>query len=235
MGVDKSDMNHHLLLIRDDVDSIRQLQEALRSRGYTVATASKFEFVTDPDFANNFDLIVIDHSEPRIIAMDICAELRQREIEAPIVVLSSRDQVQHRVAVFRAGADDCLIKPVDLDELQVRIESLLKRALRHNKQEISSYEFAGRSVNFGQCELLRNGFRVELSERETRLLRYLAQNRGKTISRSALLQHVWGYHRAPLTRTVDVHILRLRHKIEDDPRDPRFIVTVPGFGYRFDG
>src|SRR5262249_32961711 len=103
------------------------------------------------------------------------------------------------------------------------------------KQEISSYEFAGRRVNFHQSELVRNGSKIELSEREARLLRYFIQNRGKTVSRSALLQHVWGYRQAPLTRTVDVHILRLRHKIEDNPREPQFIVTVPGFGYRFDG
>ena len=117
----------------------------------------------------------------------------------------------------------------------MRIESLLIRSVRKKKQEICSYEFAGRRVDFSQSELVRHGSTVGLSEREARLLRYFVQNRGKTISRSALLQHVWGYRRAPSTRTVDVHILRLRHKIEDNPRDPQFIVTVPGFGYRFDG
>ena len=228
-------MNHNLLLIRDDVHSMRYVTEALRGRGYSVATASQFEFGTDPALADQFDLIVIDHSEHRIDAMDICAELRQRDIEAPIVVLAARDQIQHRIAIFRAGADDCLIKPVDIDELQVRIESLLIRSVRNKKQEICSYEFAGRRVDFRQSELVLHGARVGLSEREARLLRYFVQNRGKTISRSALLQHVWGYRRAPSTRTVDVHILRLRHKIEDNPRDPQFIVTVPGFGYRFDG
>ena len=228
-------MNHNLLLIRDDVHSMRYVTEALRGRGYTVATASQFEFGTDPALADHFDLILIDHSERRIDAMDICTELRQRDIEAPIVVLAARDQIQHRIAIFRAGADDCLIKPVDIDELQVRIESLLIRSVRKKKQEICSYEFAGRRVDFTQSELVRHGSTVGLSEREARLLRYFVQNRGKTISRSALLQHVWGYRRAPSTRTVDVHILRLRHKIEDNPRDPQFIVTVPGFGYRFDG
>ena len=146
-----------------------------------------------------------------------------------------RDQIRHRVAFFKAGADDFLIKPVDLDELQVRVEALLIRYVRRKKQEIFYYEFAGRRVDFGHSELVRKGSTVSLSEREARLLRYFVQNRGKTISRSALLQHVWGYRNAPLTRTVDVHILRLRHKIEDNPKDPQFIVTVPGLGYRFDG
>jgi two-component system, OmpR family, alkaline phosphatase synthesis response regulator PhoP len=228
-------MDYQLLLIRDDTRSMRPVMEALRGRGYTVATASKFEFVTDPGLADNFDVIVVDHAEDGINAMDICAELRQRDIEVPIVVLAARDQIRHRVAIFKAGADDCLTKPVDLDELQVRIEALLIRYVRRKTQEISTYEFAGRRVDFGLSELVRNGSTVGLSQREARLLRYFVQNRGKTISRSALLQHVWGYRNAPLTRTVDVHILRLRHKIEDNPKDPQFIVTVPGLGYRFDG
>jgi len=123
----------------------------------------------------------------------------------------------------------------NLDELQARIESLLIRSERRKKPEIVNYEFGGRRVDFRRSRLSRNGTTVSLSEREARLLRYFVENRGKTISRTALLQHVWGYRQAPLTRTVDVHILRLRHKIEDDPKAPRFIVTVPGFGYRFDG
>jgi len=228
-------MDYHLLVITDDPKPTRLVTEALRDRGYTVATASKFDFVTDPGFADNFDLIVIDHAAPRINAMDICAELRQRDVEAPIVVLAARDQVQHRIAIFRSGADDCLIKPVDLDEFQIRIESLLIRSGRNKKQEVFSYEFAGRRVDFRQSELVCNGSRVGLSEREVRLLHYFVLNRGKTLSRGSLLQHVWGYRQATLTRTVDVHILRLRNKIEDDPSDPQFIITVPGFGYRFDG
>jgi len=162
--------------------------------------------------------------------------LRQRSINVPIVVLAAtHDHAQHRVAVFRAGADDCLVKPVDLDELQIRIESLLVRSDRTRFQEIAIYEFQGRLVDSNQSHLVRNGSRIDLSEREARLLRYFVQHRGKTLSRAALLRHVWGYPQASLTRTVDVHILRLRHKIEDNPKDPQFILTVPGFGYRFAG
>jgi len=109
------------------------------------------------------------------------------------------------------------------------------RWVRRKKQEISTYTFGVVEVDFCQSELIRNRSIIQLSERETRLLRYFVENRGKTISRSALLQHVWGYRFASLTRTVDVHVMRLRHKIEENPKDPRFLVTVPGLGYRFDG
>jgi DNA-binding response OmpR family regulator len=227
-------MDEHLLLIKDDVCSVKGIVEALRTRSYTVVTASKFEFVADPSLADNFDLIVIDHSEPRVSAMEICAELRFRRLEMPVVVLAARDQLD-RIAIFKAGADDYLVKPIDIAEMLVRIEALLIRASRIKNQEILSYEFGGRLVDFRRSSLLRDGSAITLSERESQLLRFFIQNRGKTISRSALLQHVWGYRHSPLTRTVDVHILRLRHKIEDNPKDPQFIITVPGFGYRFNG
>ncbi len=156
-------------------------------------------------------------------------------METPLIVLRDHDQAQHRVAVFKAGGDDYLLKPFDLDEMQARIDALLVRSVRKRKPEITSYEFAGVRVDFHRSELIRNASVIQLSERENRLLRYFVENRGKTISRSALLQRVWGYRYASLTRTVDVHILRLRHKIEENPKDPQLIVTVPGLGYRFDG
>jgi two-component system alkaline phosphatase synthesis response regulator PhoP len=228
-------MDHRLLIIKDGIRSASQVTDALRGRGFTVCAASNFEFTVDPGLADSFDLIVIDQSESKMNATDICAELRRRNVEAPLMVLTPCDQIQHRIAIFKAGADDYLVKPVNLDELQVRIEALLARSFRHKKQDLPSYEFGGMRLDPDRSELFRNGSTIELSEREVRLLRFLIENRGKTVSRTALLQHVWGYRQAPLTRTVDVHILRLRNKIEDDPKDPQFIVTVHGMGYRFDG
>jgi two-component system response regulator VicR len=99
----------------------------------------------------------------------------------------------------------------------------------------SVFRFGGLHVNFRKSEILRNGNRVRLSEREARLLQFLVMHRGATVSRDTLLEYVWGYRQAPLTRTVDVTILRLRKKIEADPRSPQFIITVPGVGYRFSG
>lgn len=228
-------MDQNLLFIRDDAGSMRRVTDALQARGYLVATRSNSEFSLDPAYATDFDLILIDHSEPEINALQICTELRQREVEAPVIVFAPPNPVQQRVAIFQAGADDYLLKPVDLDELHARVARLLERIVRMRKSDVIAYEFGPFRVDFRESELARNGSVIELSELESRLLRYFVENRGKTISRNALLQHVWGYNSAPLTRTVDVHILRLRHKIEDDPKRPRFIVTVPGFGYRFDG
>ena len=229
-------MDQHLLVVRADASSIiKDMIDGLRDRGYTVVAISKFELAVDPALAEHFDLIIVEHSQNRINALEICAELRHRNVETPLIVLTNQDQAQHRVAVFKAGGDDYLLKPFDLEELQARIEALLVRSVRKREPEITSYEFAGVRVDFHRSELIRNASVIQLSERESRLLRYFVENRGKTISRSALLQRVWGYRYASPTRTVDVHILRLRHKIEENPKDPQLIVTVPGLGYRFDG
>jgi DNA-binding response OmpR family regulator len=227
-------MDHHLLAIEDRHPNERSVTDLLRGWGYCVATVSSSTDAIEAGLADNADLIIINHCEPRINALRICAELRCRNLRSPLIVLAGRE-VQDRVAIFKAGADDYVLKPLDCEELQVRVQALLLRSYRRKKPDIASYEFGGMCVDFRESEIIRNGSRVELSQRENRLLRHFIENRGKVISRVALLRHVWGYRETPLTRTVDVHVLRLRQKIEHDPKDPQFIVTVHGFGYRFDG
>jgi DNA-binding response OmpR family regulator len=119
--------------------------------------------------------------------------------------------------------------------LRAITDLLAGRGYMVNGSQLSAFRFNGVRVNFRKSEITRNGSRVPLSERESRLLQFLVIHRGTTVSRETLLEYVWGYRSAPLTRTVDVTIMRLRHKIESDPRKPQFIVTVPGFGYRFVG
>ena len=227
-------MDHHLLAIEARGSNERSVTDLLRGWGYRVATASSDSDAIETGLADSADLIVINHSEPRINAMQICTELRCRNLRSPVIVLAGRE-VPDRVDIFKAGADDYVLKPIDCEELQVRIRALLLRSCRRRKPDISRYEFGGICVDFRESEVIRNGSKVELSQREVRLLRHFIENRGRVISRVALLRHVWGYRETPLTRTVDVHILRLRQKIEHDPKAPRFIVTVHGFGYRFDG
>jgi DNA-binding response OmpR family regulator len=227
-------MDHRLLVIEDRQSNERSVTDLLRGWGYCVATVSSSTDAIEAGLADNADLILINHCQPGINGIQICAELRCRNLRSSVIVLAGRE-VQDRVAIFKAGADDYVLKPLDCEELQVRIQALLLRSCRRKKPDISSYEFGGMCVDFRESEITRNGSKVELSQRENRLLRHFIENRGKVISRVALLRHVWGYREAPLTRTVDVHILRLRQKIEHDPKDPQFIVTVHGFGYRFDG
>src|SRR5579863_10259234 len=128
-------MDQNLLFIRGDAGSMRHVTDALHAHGYSIATRSNSEFPLDPVFAADFDLILIDHSEPEIDAISICAELRQREVDAPVIVFAPPDPVQQRVAIFKAGADDYLLKPVDLDELHARVARLLERTVRMRKSD----------------------------------------------------------------------------------------------------
>ena len=227
-------MDHHLLAVENHRSHEWSVTDLLRDWGYRVATASSNTDAIEIGLADSVDLIIINHCEPHINAMQICTELRCRKLRSPVIVLAGRE-VHDRIAIFKAGADDYVLKPIDSDELQVRIEALLLRSGRRKKPELLRYEFGEICVNFRESELVRNGSIIELSQLESRLLRYFIENRGRVISRVALLRHVWGYRETPITRTVDVNVLRLRQKIEHDPKDPRFIVTIHGFGYRFDG
>src|SRR5579862_6155701 len=134
-------MDQNLLFIRDDAGSMRHVTDALQAHGYSVATRSNSEFSLDPAYAADFDLILIDHSEPEINALEICTDLRLREVEAPVIVFAPPNPVQQRVAIFKAGADDYLLKPIDLDELHARVVRLLERIVRMRKSDVIAYEF----------------------------------------------------------------------------------------------
>src|SRR3989442_8229748 len=136
-------MDHHLLVVRADASAIKDIIDGSRDRAYSVFPIPTFELAVDPALAENFDLIIVEHSQNRIDALEICAELRQRNVETPLIVLADPDQAQHRVAIFKAGGDDYFLKPVDLDELQGRIEALLVGSVRKREPEVTSYEFAG--------------------------------------------------------------------------------------------
>jgi two-component system alkaline phosphatase synthesis response regulator PhoP len=148
-------------------------------------------------------------------------------------MLTARSELNNKVQGLKSGGDDYLTKPFETPELQARVEALLRRAASGARAEIKMYEFEEIQVDFINARILKSGKTIALGERENRLLRYLVERRGNVLSRDELLQEVWGYKSVPLTRTVDVHIAWLRQKIEDDPKNPQYIVTVHGQGYRF--
>lgn len=228
-------MSQRLFLVEDDPHLVRALTDLLGSEGYTLEVAIDGAIALDIAKSQRFDLIILDVMLPVVGGFEICNELRRSSIDTPILMLTARDQVNDKIRGFKSGADDYLTKPFDMDELRVRVEALIRRASRSGRTGSTEYRFGDVQVNLGELKLSRSGRIVSLSEREGRLLRYFIDNRGKVISRDTLLERVWGYNTAPYTRTVDVHILRLRQKLEDDPKNPTFIVTVHGFGYRFDG
>jgi two-component system alkaline phosphatase synthesis response regulator PhoP len=226
----------HLLLVEDEPNLLVTLGEVLRSWGYGLDTATSGEEALARTQQQVYDLIILDVMLPALSGLDVCKELRRRDTRTPILLLTAMDQLKDKVKGLRTGADDYVTKPFAMGELQARIEALLRRKRRDAPPPLSTYEFGGMRADFDKATLTRNEDVQVLTERECRLLRYFVENRGTIVTREALLLHVWGWSgSAAYTRTVDVHILRLRQKIETDARVPQFILTVHGLGYRFTG
>ncbi|HEX4999771.1 MAG TPA: response regulator transcription factor [Terriglobia bacterium] len=226
-------VRRRILLVEDEPNLRRTVSDMLVNEGYTVDAVGDGLEGQKKAMSEPYDLIVLDVMLPSRSGFDVCRHLRQNHVDAPILMLTARSELSNKVQGFNAGADDYLTKPFDAPELQVRIAALFRRAPNAARARLKAYEFSGIRVDFVKTRLVKNGQSVNLSDREARLLQYLIAYKGEPVSRDELLQQVWGYSATPLTRTVDVHIAWLRQKIEDDPANPKFILTVHGQGYRF--
>ena len=226
-------MSSHLLLVEDESNLAFLLSERLHREGYRVDTCSDGEQGLIQAAGGTYDLAILDIMLPGRSGFEVCRELRHRGIGMPILMLTARGGVADRVTGLKLGADDYLAKPFEVSELLARIEALLRRAKATPKAADSVFTFGELTVDLRGKEVTRKGQPVDLSAREFQLLNYLITHREAAISREELLDKVWGYQSIPNTRTVDVHIAQLRQKIEDNPKEARYIVTVYGCGYKF--
>jgi two-component system, OmpR family, alkaline phosphatase synthesis response regulator PhoP len=223
-----------LILLVDDDDSLATLLgDRLRREGYDVKSCGDVGQAEELLRDHSFDVILLDVMLPDRSGFEFCAELRDRDIQTPILMLTAMGNVMDRVTGLRIGADDYLPKPFDVPELLARIEALRRRSGRSGRADSALFEFGDVSVNFDNQSVSRSGQSVELSRREFQMLGHLIRNRGRVVLRDELLQAVWGYRALPYTRTVDVHMWQLRRKLEADPQEPRFLRTIRGTGYLF--
>ena len=223
-----------LLLVEDEPGLVLTLSDRLAREGYAVETSGDGESALERAAAEGFDLVLLDVMLPRMNGFDVLRELRRRNVETPVIMLTARGQIVDKVVGLKLGADDYVTKPFEMVELLARIEAKLRRppAVPHPAE---GHQFGDVRVDFRRAEVVRNGEPIELSAREFQLLRYFVEHRGATLTREELLNEVWGYNAMPSTRTVDVHVAWLRQKIEPTPRHPQFILTVHGLGYKFAG
>jgi two-component system alkaline phosphatase synthesis response regulator PhoP len=234
-------MSRRILLVEDEPGLLMTLTDRLVSEGFTVETATDGEAGLARALAETFDLVILDVGLPRKNGFDVCRDLRQRGARVPVIMLTARGQVVDKVVGLKIGADDYVTKPFEMMELLARIEALLRRvpqaagAAGETTAAVDVYQFGEIRADFRRAEVTREGTPLELSAREFKLLRYLVEHRGATISRDELLDEVWGYNAMPSTRTVDVHIAWLRQKLEPNPHYPQFILTIHGLGYKFVG
>ena len=226
-------MRRRILLVEDEAGLRRTLKDLLVSSGYVVETSGDGVEAQGRAETEAFDLIVLDVMLPSRSGFDVARNLRKNGVQTPVLMLTARTELNNKVQGFKSGADDYVTKPFEAPELLVRVEALLRRAQAGSRKKIQAWDFEDISVDFTKARLIRKGKQIDLSERECRLLQHLIESRGEVVTRDELLEEVWGYEAPPMTRTVDVHISWLRQKLEDDPANPRFIVTVHGQGYRF--
>ena len=221
-----------VLIIEDEPNMVLGLKDSCEYEGYEVAVARNGKEGLEKASTEKPDIILLDVMLPLMSGIDVCRTLRTRGIETPILMLTARSQEIDKVIGLEVGADDYVTKPFSIKELLARIRAHLRRA---SKQvvDIDSFSFGDVELNFKKYAARKGGQALDLSAREFEILRHLIRHRGEIVTRDQLLDEVWGYRSTPVTRTVDNHIARLRQKIEQDPSEPRHIITVHRIGYRF--
>jgi DNA-binding response OmpR family regulator len=223
-----------VLIVEDDTAMATALKDGFTYEGFEVTLARDGEAGLKVAREAAPDVVVLDVMLPRMSGLDVCKRLRSEGSSLPIIMLTARGQEIDKVLGLKLGADDYVTKPFGFMELMARVEALLRRA-SGGARHAEVYGFGDVVVDFKKAELKKRGAAVEVTVRELKLLEYFIAHRGEVVPRERLLDQVWEYDSAPLTRTVDMHVAKLRKKIEDDPADPKHIVTVHRMGYKFTG
>jgi DNA-binding response OmpR family regulator len=230
-----------VLVVEDETHLAQGLLFNLQAEGYEVTIEGDGEAALARLAAEQFDAVLLDVMLPGKGGFDVVAELRARRSFVPVMMLTARGRPEDVLRGFESGADDYLPKPFELSILLVRLKSLLRRMKWHRApeethapaEEISSFAFNGRTIDFEALELTSLGKTIHLTLMETELLRHLVRNQGRIISRKEILEQVWRLHEDTDTRAIDNFIVRLRRYIEDEPSQPHYLQTVRGVGYRF--
>ena len=223
-----------VLIVEDDHAMSIALRDGLQFEGHTVMVATDGKSGLAMAEASSPDIVILDVMLPTMSGLDVCKQLRSAGNSVPIIMLTARGQEVDKVVGLKIGADDYVTKPFSFMELSARMEAILRRQGATPDDE-TVYRFGDVEVDFDELKATRGGEPLELTPREFKLLRQFVANRGSVLTRERLLAAVWGYHVVPVTRTVDMHVAKLRKKVEDDPESPTHIVTVHGVGYKFTG
>jgi DNA-binding response OmpR family regulator len=210
------------------------LRDNFEFEGYEVITARDGVEGLQLALEESPDLVVLDVMMPRMSGLEVCKQLRAQRASIPIIMLTARGQEVDKVVGLELGADDYVTKPFSIRELLARVKAVLRRTSVLPK-ELDQHTFGDVEVDLRRCRVVRSGKALDVSSKEFELLKYFICHAGETLSRHQLLEDVWGYEHYPTTRTVDTHLVRLRQKLEPNPEQPQYFLTVHGTGYRFVG
>ena len=226
-------MPQTVLTIEDDEAIRRGIVDALEYAGYRVIEAANGNDGMDRAITNDYDLLLLDSILPGPSGVQILQELKKVRPTQPVIMLTAKGDEKSRVEGLRSGADDYVVKPFSVNELLARVEAVLRRS-PERPTDLKVVDFAGGKVDFSRREIQFADGREELSEKENDLLRYLMINSGRAIARTEILSNVWRISPKNVsTRTIDMHIARLREKLRDSSQPPKILLTVRGKGYMF--
>jgi DNA-binding response OmpR family regulator len=223
-----------VLIVEDDEAMAVALRDGFTFEGYDVRVAADGTAGLKLAGEHDHDLIILDVMLPKMDGLDVCRRIRRDGSKVPVIMLTARGQEIDKVVGLKTGADDYVTKPFSFLELMARVEAVLRRSHGY-AERIEHYRFGDVVIDFKSAVAHKRGKPLALSPRELRLMAFLIEHRGEVLTRDRLLDAVWGYDNVPFTRTVDMHMAKLRKKIEDRPHDPEYIVTVHRLGYKFTG
>jgi DNA-binding response OmpR family regulator len=223
-----------VLIVEDDEAMAVALRDGFTYEGYDVRLATDGALGLKMASEGDHDLVILDVMLPKMNGLDVCKKIRRGGSNVPVIMLTARGQEIDKVLGLKTGADDYVTKPFSFLELMARVEAVLRRSSGY-AETVEQYGFGDVEIDFKRSEARKAGQPIILSPREFKLMSFLIEHRGEVLTRERLLDAVWGYENVPFTRTVDMHIAKLRKKIEDRPHDPGHIVTVHRMGYKFTG
>jgi len=221
-----------ILIVEDDPAILKGLEAALQEENYEVIKATDGERCHQIVKHEKLDLIVLDVMLPKKHGFEVCRDLKKEGFATPILIITSKREEMDQVLGREFGADDFIIKPFSIKELHSRIKTLLRRKEESGK-EITEYRFGEIHIDFKKREALRNNKTIKLTAKEFEMLQYFIRHEGEIVTYEMLLEDVWGHDNYSTELTVDNYILSIRKKIEDEPNNPKYIITVNTTGYRF--
>ncbi len=221
-----------ILIIEDDISILRGLKDNLEYEEYTVLTETDGNKGLELALEKQIDLILLDIMLPGMNGYEICRKIKKEKPALPIIMITARGSEMDKVSGLDIGADDYVTKPFSIPELMARIRAIFRRVTQENKIP-TKYSFGKVTLDFKQYKAFRNNDEIKLSSKEFAIMEYFIRREGEAVHRHDLLHEVWGFEAMPTTRTVDNFMLDLRKKLEEDPSNPKHIITVRGIGYRF--
>lgn len=228
-------MTPRILLVEDEESLMEAIKLNLELEGYEVETADSGKKAIKKTIGQRYNLLIFDVMLPEIDGFELCEKIRVTDSDTPVLFLTAKNDNEDKLRGFKAGADDYLTKPFNLEELLMRVKVLIKRSTRGTQADPSKvYQFSGNEINFVKFTAkTRSGKVLSLTNKETALLKILVERKGEVVSRNQILHFVWGYDVNPSTRTIDNFIMTFRKYFETDPSNPQHFHSVRGVGYKF--